>query len=283
MLTAQMPSLFRALNGTLPPLALRQMVQALGNCNQEVTHRGPVLIQPDLTIYKNGSGVFNDLGPTLRDYNEFYNDIVDGTGGGRGGFGGRGVNNINSSYYNNSTNINNSTNVLIGGPPGRDGRDGLDGLLGRDGVNGIDGQRGQAGADGFGAAGAAGEAGPSGPPGDPGGAGFNGRDGRDGEAGEAGAAGAAGVNGAPGFPGLAGRNGRDGRDAKKDDLRTKRFVTSVESVYGPAVEVTRTPITYTVSIDPETCTGEVTITETSVTPKRVVVFVAAQPGVGYGP
>lgn len=46
MNTQSMPALARALSGTMPQQAVRQLMQALGNCNQDVNQRGGVNIQP---------------------------------------------------------------------------------------------------------------------------------------------------------------------------------------------------------------------------------------------
>lgn len=45
MLTNTMPALVSALQKVLPPTALKELTQALGNCNQPLTHRGPVSLQ----------------------------------------------------------------------------------------------------------------------------------------------------------------------------------------------------------------------------------------------
>lgn len=184
MLTSQMPALTRALSGVLPPNALKQLTQALGNCNQEVTHRGPVSIVPDAwQNVSNKNGTYDGFPPSVENYNEFYNEIVSNTTSN--------VYNVNSPVYNNVTRLGDVITVL-GGRAGRDGRDGLDGIIGRDGINGIDGRAGRDGTDGMG-----GVAGPAGPPGAPG-IGFRGE------------VGPAGPQGAPGPAGPAGRDGRDG-------------------------------------------------------------------------
>lgn len=50
MLTNTMPSVVKALQKTLDPTTLKAFTQALGNCNQPVTQRGPVSVQPN-TFY----------------------------------------------------------------------------------------------------------------------------------------------------------------------------------------------------------------------------------------
>ena len=44
MFTQSAPSLFNALSGYLPDVAVKAVVQALGNCQQPLTHRGPVTL-----------------------------------------------------------------------------------------------------------------------------------------------------------------------------------------------------------------------------------------------
>lgn len=54
MLTQAMPALVKALTGVLPPAAVKQLTQALGNCNQPLTHRGDVQITPPQVTTRNG-------------------------------------------------------------------------------------------------------------------------------------------------------------------------------------------------------------------------------------
>lgn len=54
MLTQAMPALVKALTGVLPPSAVKQLTQALGNCNQPLTHRGDVQIAPPQVTTRNG-------------------------------------------------------------------------------------------------------------------------------------------------------------------------------------------------------------------------------------
>lgn len=53
MLTQTMPAVTRALFSAMPPGAIAQLSQALGNCNQPLTHRGSVNIQPSEYLYDN--------------------------------------------------------------------------------------------------------------------------------------------------------------------------------------------------------------------------------------
>jgi hypothetical protein len=54
MLTQAMPALVKALTGVLPPAAVKQLTQALGNCNQPLTHRGDVQVTPSQLTTRNG-------------------------------------------------------------------------------------------------------------------------------------------------------------------------------------------------------------------------------------
>jgi hypothetical protein len=46
MFTQSMPALAQALSGALPEAALKQLMQSLGNCQQPLTHRGAINLQP---------------------------------------------------------------------------------------------------------------------------------------------------------------------------------------------------------------------------------------------
>ena len=232
MLTNAMPAVMRALQGSLPPVALKQLTQALGNCNQQLTHRGDISVRPDAWSYaNNNNGTYDGYPPSSSQYNQYvnnneYNEYTD----------------VNNSYYNNATyntNIDYGDTIIVqGGPPGDPGQAGRDGRDGTDGAAGADGQ-----------AGAAGAAGEAGPPGSPGAAGGNGRDGRDG---------APGTPGAPGAPGAAGPAGKDGRDAAQLNARstTKKVMSNTETEYGKFLtDLTTTEITFVtgVTFDPESC------------------------------
>jgi hypothetical protein len=54
MFTQSMPALAQALSGALPEAALRQLMQSLGNCQQPLTHRGAINIQPPGTTLAGG-------------------------------------------------------------------------------------------------------------------------------------------------------------------------------------------------------------------------------------
>jgi hypothetical protein len=261
MLTNAMPAVMRALQGSLPPAALKQLTQALGNCNQQLTHRGDISVRPDAWSYANNSnGTYNNYPPSNNEYNQYvnnsaYNQYTD----------------INNSYYNNAT-YNTSidygdTIIVQGGPPGDPGQDGRAGRDGTDGSAGADGQ-----------AGAAGEAGPAG---SPGAAGGNGRDGRDGGAGRDGAPGAPGGAGAAGADGAAGAAGRDG--AGIDSLRTKTFAKALNPKFAESVEVSEKTYPVSVYIDPDTCTASGQVTVQFIKAKRVCTEVNVSYGDAYAP
>jgi len=86
MFTQSMPALAQALSGALPEAALRQLMQSLGNCQQPLTHRGAVNIQPARTTGVGGlarpgtwrTSDYQDLLPTAG-----RNGFFDIAGGGR--------------------------------------------------------------------------------------------------------------------------------------------------------------------------------------------------------
>jgi hypothetical protein len=162
MLTQAMPAVVRALQGTMPSAALKQLTQALGNCNQEVSQRGDVNVSPDAwTNINNNNGVYD--GDTWNQ-NDYRNLITNGDL----------INNINNqnafdfstrqefatnNFYGgdiqnyagdvNITNLvtNNITtnNITVNGgekgdqgEPGPPGQPGADGAAGRDGRDGLD-------------------------------------------------------------------------------------------------------------------------------------------------
>lgn len=54
MLTQATPPLIKALQGIFPPNAIKQLTQSLGNCNQPLTHRGDINVQPRGPANRNG-------------------------------------------------------------------------------------------------------------------------------------------------------------------------------------------------------------------------------------
>jgi hypothetical protein len=271
VLTAAMPAVTNALRGVLPPNALKQLTQALGNCNQDLTHRGNVVIQPDGWLNRaNNNGVFDSLPPTSREYNEYVTPYLPGD--------------VIDSPYNNSYNTNidyGDVITVLGGPPGADGSAGRAGVDGVAGVNGLDGRDGSDGSDGApgspGAAGTAGGDGAAGPPGFPGAAGAAGRDGRD---------------------GAAGRDGRDGNvnidaitgtilSAILRRLKEKPGIYSVDEVLGEASKVSTSKKELVVGVD---CVdGELVVDKLPfrvvefVEPVKVVTKVKHTSAIYYGP
>lgn len=59
MFTQSSPALVNALLGTLPDNAVRALTQSLGNCNQPLTHRGAVNLQPS-NPPQDGPGIYTD-------------------------------------------------------------------------------------------------------------------------------------------------------------------------------------------------------------------------------
>jgi hypothetical protein len=266
MLTQSTPAVINALRGVLPPGAIKQLTQALGNCNQPLTHRGGVNLQPAQQQQSGGRGVYNNTGWNVNEYGDLINfderSFYDMPGFNSEwnsyNYGGDNfyfpttqnftINNYSSGGGNNlggetTTERLFTRELYFLGPPGADGidgRDGRDGLAGIDGINGLNGLPGQAGA-----AGQAGQAGAAGPPGAPGGAGARGAPGAPGAAGQNGRDGLPGrngmdgLNGWPGLPGIPGRNGRDGKDAK-----VASFILNYLSGANPRVNTVPIDITY---------------------------------------
>jgi hypothetical protein len=95
MFTQSMPALAQALSGALPDGAVRQLMQALGNCQQPLTHRGAVNVQPPGLPTRGGLARGGTWRPS--DYKNLLptagsGGYVDVPGGG-GGSGGGDVNN----------------------------------------------------------------------------------------------------------------------------------------------------------------------------------------------
>ena len=239
MLTQSMPALTKALSGLLPPAAIRQLTQAIGNCNQEVVQRGNVTMQPAAWTNANngaggGPGTYTDNAWSPGNYPQIFNNS----------------NTVNNNAYDLRTNIEqagntfyNSTgptfqdffnantvnnyggdvtniagNMIFGdtiinenpgspGQAGKRGESGIDGLNGFDGFDGFDGEAGQDGLNG--GDGLPGASGFNGEPGNAGANGFNGINGINGANGRAGRNGFGfnGAGGPPGQPGAAGVNG----------------------------------------------------------------------------
>ena len=262
MLTQAIPSVVRALSGSLPPAALKQLTQALGNCGQSVAQRGDVTVQPsawtNVTNFNGtygdgslggrpGSGgswnpaAFSDLlknigsrqnidATSTANYTSYGDQLFD--------FSVKNSYPVSRFYGGDSVNIGGSTvwgDTFINNPPGINGRDGRDGTGGKgtsDGTAGEDGEDGASG--GGGPSGAAGSdgfngisvQGPAGPAGAVGGAGQNGIAGRD------------GANGGMGIPGFGGAIGRPDQQLVVTNVTQRK--KSVQALAG-------------VTFDPETC------------------------------
>lgn len=79
MFTQSMPAMFQALAGVLPQGAIKQLTQALGNCNQPLTHRAGVNLQPSQFLRNQGlapTGTWNpnDYGNLLPSINQITNN-----------------------------------------------------------------------------------------------------------------------------------------------------------------------------------------------------------------
>jgi hypothetical protein len=73
MLTNTMPAVIKALQKTLDPTTLKAFTQALGNCNQPVTQRGPVAIKPDQIYLRAGEypGGNTSYGYSTSEYSQY--------------------------------------------------------------------------------------------------------------------------------------------------------------------------------------------------------------------
>lgn len=173
MLTQATPAIVKALQGVLPPTALKQLTQALGNCNQPLTHRGDVNFQPNYAI-GNVNGVYGGKGTAPWNPRD-YQDILPGPGvpfGVAGGGGGGGSSTSYSNYQGNAYDFSSRSqydmNYFYGGNTFNVGGDISNNYSTYN--NNPNGPGGPGGPRG----------GYSGPPGSPGATGADGRDGIDG-------------------------------------------------------------------------------------------------------
>lgn len=248
MLTQTMPALVQALSRVLPQQAVSQIAAALGNCNQPLTHRGGVSIQPSNQYLSGGVNYGNQWNPA--DYGDIFPTVNQANN-----YGGSNqqlqnifdVANYNYNYATNNYGGNSfnfpttnefAINEYYGGPTTYIGGNSefvntvTTNLTTQNFTTEI--------MNGEPAPGTPGARGPSGPPGEPGAAGADGRQG---------APGAPGASGLPGFRGRAGRNGRDGRNGVNG--RDGRNATQ----YRVVTRTRQIPITLS-RFNPETCDSE---------------------------
>lgn len=232
MLTQAAPALWNSLAKTLPPAAVQQLVGALGNCRQPLSHRGDLSLQPSEQQLPQGvlygdrwnPRDYQDLFPQTHQISNTFNNtqqfLIERAGDNY---------NNTSNYYSDQfyfpTNVAFNNNNYFGGPTFHvDGNTYVSNVDARtmnvtnlnvEYINNTNvtnysppGAPGRAGADGG--------LGPGGAPGDAGAAGRDGRDGAMGPAGPPGDPGAIIFLGGPGGgrDGRDGRAGRDGRDGQ---------------------------------------------------------------------
>lgn len=63
MFTQAMPALSRAMQQSTPPGQMANISRALGNCEQPLTHRGPVAFLPPSNLARNNRGVYQGWSP----------------------------------------------------------------------------------------------------------------------------------------------------------------------------------------------------------------------------
>ena len=161
MLTQTMPAVVRALQGTMPPAALKQFTQALGNCTQEVVQRGDVNVSPDAwTNVNNRNGVYDNNAWNANDYRDLFTngDLINNINNqndfdfstrqefATNNFYGGDIQNyagdVNISNLN-TDNITTQNITVTGGPKGDPGEPGPPGQPGAGGADGRDGRDGR--------------------------------------------------------------------------------------------------------------------------------------------
>ena len=160
MLTQTMPAVVRALQGTMPPAALKQLTQALGNCSQEVVQRGDVNVSPDAwTNVNNRNGTYNGDAWNLNDYRNLITngDLINNQNAfdfstrqafATNSFYGGDIQNYAGDVNISNLNTDNITTVNLTVTGGEDGDPGEPGPPGQPGVDG-QGRAGRDGAPGF--------------------------------------------------------------------------------------------------------------------------------------
>lgn len=216
MLTNLMPALAKALGGSMSDQQLRGMMQALGNCNQPLEHRGTVGISPQMPP-STGGGTYNGDYWNWSEYGDIFNFNNDNSNNVQGDqftyLNNSPFNNVNNTSYGDSNTYNEYNDFsynhggeafydfsdrrtirlgdvfnnagdtiinIVNNPPGQRGERGDRGDRGDRGERGDRGDRGADGADGERGANGLSIVGPPGPPGS------DGRDGADGLQGPAG-------------------------------------------------------------------------------------------------
>lgn len=115
MLTQSAPAIIQALTGVLPTAAVQQLVQALGNCSQPLTHRGPVNFSPSEPRQAGPGyvvgGRWNPQSPDLSDLLSRITDLLGADVDVPGWGGPGGTNNYNYGGDNFSFPINQEFNV----------------------------------------------------------------------------------------------------------------------------------------------------------------------------
>lgn len=277
MLTQAMPALASALQGVMPEAAVRQVMQALGNCNQPLEHRGPVSFRPSDQFRQSEPGVYRGGAWNPNEYQSLVDapqalnnrGFVD-TPYTQNRYGDSIYETTNNHFGGDNFLLNTSaefasnffqTFFVIGQPGGgasfpnqnnfafQGGSSSLsfgdtgsyygrDGVDGAAGLNGVDGAPGANGIDGARGRDGFGVIGPAGRPGEPG------RDGAVGAAGRAGVDGFAGPPGRPGRDGLAG-----GYDLAERGLRRYPVGDAVTDVQVVPINAAINVPTYTFDTD----------------------------------
>lgn len=118
MLTQSIPAVINALSGSLPENVVQALTQALGNCNQPLTHRAPVNLQPR-TPSESGPGTFGGGAWRPQDYYDLMPSASDSFSADIPGWGAPGGAN-NHNWYGDTFNFPTSQeftlNNYYGGP-----------------------------------------------------------------------------------------------------------------------------------------------------------------------
>jgi hypothetical protein len=244
MLTQTMPALVQALSRVLPQQAVSQIAAALGNCNQPLTHRGGVSIQPSNQYLASGVNYgdqwnpadYGDIFPTVNQANNFggsnqqLQNIYDLANYNYN----YATNNYGGNSFNFPTTNEFAINEYYGGPTTYIG--GNSEFVNTVTTNLTTQNLTTQIINGQPAPGTPGSRGPAGPPGEPGAAGLDARPG---------APGAPGASGLPGGRGLQGRQGRDGRGGKdgKDGKDGDRYIVEYKDKQIPVTVYKFNPTT----------------------------------------